>query len=123
MRLSILGAAALVLAASAAWAADDPLSNSYGNTLVVIDKGGMESHTHYNADHTFNGIVPSMNYKYQGTWAIDATGHVCRTFDPPVMGRSNPDCDSDPLGGTQHAVGDKWTSPDGSTVSLVAGQN
>jgi hypothetical protein len=119
MRLVFLGAAALVFAATAALGADDPMASLYGNTLVVVGSTGMESHTVYNADHTFSGIVPSMSYKYQGTWAIDDKGQLCRTFNPPVPGRTNPDCD--PMDPTPRAVGDKWTAPDGSTITLTKG--
>src|SRR5436190_15740574 len=42
----------------------DPMTATYGNTLIV--KGsGPESHTHYNADHTFDGIAPDYNYPYK----------------------------------------------------------
>ncbi|MEJ0042557.1 MAG: hypothetical protein WDM81_10220 [Rhizomicrobium sp.] len=122
MRLVLTSAAVLAFISSAASADDtaDPMASSYGNTLVVVDKGGMESHTHYNADHTFDGVVPSMSYKYKGTWEIK-DGQLCRTFDPPVPGRSNPDCD--PVDPTVRAVGDKWTAPDGAAITLTAGQN
>ncbi len=58
-----------------------------------------------------------MGYKYQGTWALDDKGQLCRTFNPPVPGRTNPDCDAL----TPHAVGDKWTMPDGGTVTITQG--
>jgi hypothetical protein len=98
-------------------AADDPMATAYGNTIVTVSANGMEAHTQYNADHTFSGIVPSMSYQYKGTWSIDDKGQLCRVFDPPVPGRSNPDCD---MPGT-HAVGDKWTTADGGTATLVQG--
>jgi hypothetical protein len=119
MRLFLLGAAALIALSSAAQAADDAMANIYGNTLVSVSGGGMEAHTYYNADHTFTGKVPAMGFEYKGNWAIDDKGQLCRTFDPPVPGRSNPDCD--PL--EAHAVGDKWSTPDGGTVALTAGVN
>ena len=121
MKRILLGLAAVALSASAALAQGDPMANMYGNTLVVVSGGGMESHTMYNADHTFAGIVPSMGYKYQGTWAIDEKGQLCRTFNPPVPGRNNPDCD--PADATVRAVGDKWPSGDGGTVTLTQGDS
>jgi hypothetical protein len=114
-----MAAAAFALCTGAAMAGDDPMANSYGNTMVVVDKNGMESHTHYLADHTFSGVVPSMGYQYKGTWSIDDKGQLCHVFDPPVPGRTNPDCN--PL--ETHAVGDNWTSPDGGKSSLVQGVN
>ena len=119
MRRIAIGLGALALCAGAAFAGDDPMANLVGNTIVYVDKGGMESHTHYNADHTFDGAVPSMGYKYKGTWALDANGQLCRTFDPPVPGRTNPDC----APATPHAVGDSWTDADGGKGSLVSGVN
>jgi hypothetical protein len=96
----------------------DPMAATYGNTLIVKG-GGPESHTHYNADHTFDGIAPEYNYPYKGTWEITADGRLCRTFNPSVPTVSNPDCDAAPL--AAHAVGDSWTDAKGSTVTLVAG--
>jgi hypothetical protein len=119
MRLFLLGAAALFVASTAALADDDLMSNTYGNTLVSVSAGGMESHTYYNADHTFSGKVPAMGFEYKGTWAIDDKGELCRTFDPPVPGRTNPDCDTF----QSHAVGDKWTATDGGSITLVQGVN
>lgn len=119
MRLFLCGAVALIAVSSAASAGDDVMANTYGNTLVSVSAGGMESHTYYNADHTFSGKVPAMGFDYKGTWAIDDKGQLCRTFDPPVPGRTNPDCG--PL--DNHAVGDKWTAADGATITLVQGVN
>lgn len=96
----------------------DPMAATYGNTLIVKG-GGPESHTHYNADHTFDGIAPEYNYPYKGTWEIMADGRLCRTFNPSVPTVSNPDCDAAPL--AAHAVGDSWTDAKGSTVTLVTG--
>jgi hypothetical protein len=122
MRWVLLGAAALACVSGAAVADDaaDPMAAAYGNTMVFVDKGGMESHTYYNADHSFTGVVPSMSYKYAGTWEIK-DGKLCRTFNPEVPGRANPDCDPDAQ--AVHAVGDSWDAPDGGKVSLTAGQN
>ncbi|MGZ5923931.1 MAG: hypothetical protein ACXWK2_05090 [Rhizomicrobium sp.] len=119
MRLFLLSAAALLAFSSAASATDDLMANTYGNTLVSVSTGGMEAHTYYNADHTFSGKVPAMGFGYKGTWALDDKGQLCRTFDPPVPGRTNPDCDTLET----HAVGDKWTAADGGTDTLVQGVN
>ncbi|HXC53687.1 MAG TPA: hypothetical protein VNU97_00170 [Rhizomicrobium sp.] len=117
MRLILWGAAALALVSTAAVAADDPMANLYGNTVVVVDGKGLESHTNYNADHTFSGVAPAYSYHYKGTWEMTADGKLCRTFDPPVPGITNPDC----AAATSHAVGDKWSGPDGSSGTLVQG--
>ncbi|MBV9043619.1 MAG: hypothetical protein JO167_06260 [Alphaproteobacteria bacterium] len=124
MRKWICAAGALALCSGVAMAADGyggepPASNAFvGNTVVFVDKGGMESHTHYKADGTFDGTVPSMSYNYKGTWEMK-DGALCRTFDPAVPGRTNPDCD--PADPSSHAVGDSWATPDGGKITLSAG--
>ncbi len=117
MRLVLLSAALLALGCSAVAAADDPMANFYGNTLIVIDGKGLESHTVYTADHNFTGVAPAYSYHYQGTWEVSADGRLCRTFNPAPPGITNPDCA--PL--EAHAVGDKWTTPDGGSITLVQG--
>ncbi|HEY0105865.1 MAG TPA: hypothetical protein VGB91_07250 [Rhizomicrobium sp.] len=123
MRRILSGAAVLLALSGPALAADDaatatdPMSPLYGNTLVIIDAKGLESHTVYNADHTFTGVVPAFSYKYQGTWEITTDGQICSTFVPPPPGVTNPRCS--PMG--IHAVGDSWSTPDGGKGSLVAG--
>ena|ERR1700709_1844339 len=117
MRLVLTSAVALALGICGALAADDPMAGTYGNTLVVIDGKGLESHTVYTADHNFTGVAPAYSYHYQGTWEVTADGKLCRTFNPAPPGITNPDCTSV----TVHAVGDKWSLPDGGTATLVQG--
>ena len=119
---SVLIAAALVLSASmlstGAAYADDVMASAYGNTTLVT--GGMfETHTHYNADHTFTMTIPARNAELKGAWALDGA-NVCRTFEAPPPGLINPLCT--PV--AAHKVGDTWTvqTPGGPrTVTLVAG--
>jgi hypothetical protein len=120
MRAFIIGVAlALVPAgfAAAEDAASPAMTALFGNTVVVVDAKGIESHTHYTADGKFEGVAPAYDYHYQGTWTIDANGQLCRNFDPVPPGVTNPDCA--PL--TQHAVGESWTDADGAKGQLVAG--
>jgi hypothetical protein len=125
MRAMLLGAAALAVLASMSaaaladdTAASDPMAGYYGNTVVVVDAKGLESHTYYSADHTFTGVAPAYSYKYQGTWEMQGD-QLCRTFNPEPPGITNPNCDAF----APHAVGDTWTSADGAKGSLVAGVN
>jgi hypothetical protein len=123
MRAMLLGAAALVLSAVTPALADDttaadPMATYYGNTVVVVDAKGLESHTYYAADHTFTGVAPAYSYKYQGTWELK-DGQICSTFNPVPPGITNPSCN--PF--VPRAVGDSWTSADGGKGSLVAGVN
>ncbi len=121
MKRLAIGLSILLAATAAAWADDtaDPMANFYGNTVVVVDANGVESHTHYNADHTFDGVAPAFNYRYKGTWEITADGQLCHTFDPPLPGKTNPQCN--PIAPV--AVGGNWTSADGGHGSLVQGLN
>jgi hypothetical protein len=120
--LSFVVPAALALSLSAPALADDPeamMANVIGNTIVVVNTNGLESHTHYRADHTFDGVVPAMDYHYKGTWAVTPEGQLCSTFDPAPPGIVNPRCN--PMGMLH--VGDTWTSADGGKGQLVEGIN
>jgi hypothetical protein len=115
VRLVLISAAfASGLMASVALADDDVMAGFYGNTSIAT--GGMaDTHTNYSADHTFVMKVPSFGVSFKGTWAVNA-GTLCRTFDSPPPGVTNPLC-------TQieaHKVGDTWTT-DGRTITLVKG--
>jgi hypothetical protein len=114
-------AALLLLCAGPALAADDVMANAYGNT-VVSTGGPIESHTHYRADHTFDMTASAggQTFSGKGTWAIDGTGQLCRTFETPPPGTPNPLC----LPIAAHKVGDSWTVSFGGqtrTATLVAG--
>jgi len=105
MRLFLLGTIALIATANAAMAGDDVMTNTYGNTLVSVSSGGMESHTYYNADHTFSGKVPALGFEYKGTWTIDDKGQLCRIYEAPPPGMPNPLC----IPAASHKVGESWT--------------
>ncbi|MGN6149870.1 MAG: hypothetical protein ACTHPD_15130 [Rhizomicrobium sp.] len=114
MRGIAMGISLAFLSATAAFAADDVMAGFYGNT--VISKGGMaEAHSYYNADHTFTMKAPSFNMEWKGTWKTEG-GQLCRTYDKPPPGVSNPFCT--PV--EAHKVGDTWTVS-GRTVTLVQG--
>ncbi|HEX2591536.1 MAG TPA: hypothetical protein VHL34_08565 [Rhizomicrobium sp.] len=118
---SLLIVSAVLLAAAPAFAADDIMASTYGNT--VIGKSGMgEVHTHYKADHTVtaDATSPMGSMTLTGTWKIDDKGQLCRDYSnaPPMM--PNPIC----IPWTAHKVGDTWkVTRDGRTsdLSLVAG--
>jgi hypothetical protein len=116
MRAFILGAAALLASTSLAFA-DDIMTGLYGNT--IISKGSMgEVHVHYKADHTFDGTASSMmgSMDLKGTWAFDDKGQLCRTYDTPPPGVTNPLCTP----WAAHKVGDNWTMSD-RMITLVQG--
>jgi len=117
----ILAASAALLLSTAAYAGDDPMASTYGNT--VIGKSGMgESHTHYNADHTVTADVSSMmgSMTLKGTWSIDDKGQLCRNYSNAPSMMPNPIC----VPWAPHKVGDSWqVTFNGRTsdLSLVAG--
>ena len=122
MRKILIAAAALLLCAAPAVAADDVMAGFYGNT--TISTGGMaEIHTQYKADHTFAFTASAMliHLSGKGTWKIDSNGQLCRDIENPPAGVPNPSCG--PI--AAHRVGDTWTvtGKDGSvrTVTLKAG--
>jgi hypothetical protein len=105
----------LIVAATPSFAADGMMSGYYGNTVVGKSARG-EMHIQYSADHTykttFNGRPSS------GTWAINGD-QVCLTqTDPKPSMAIPPRC----YAMAAHKVGDSWTTPQGMTMSLVAGQ-
>ena len=103
----LIAASVAALCATQAFAGDDVMANTYGNTIVST--GGMsEVHTHYRADHSFDmvGSMMGMSKTFKGSWALDGKGNLCRTFDgetPPNT--ANPLCT--PV--AAHKVGDTWT--------------
>jgi hypothetical protein len=113
MRAFILAASLVALSASAALA-NDMMAPFYGNT--VIAKGGMaDTHSYYNADHSFTMKAPAFGMEWKGTWKVDGT-QLCRTFEKTPPGVRNPLCT--PL--VAHKVGDTWTT-ERRTVTLVQG--
>ncbi|HWD49527.1 MAG TPA: hypothetical protein VG309_06340 [Rhizomicrobium sp.] len=114
MRSILLAASLIALSASTAFAADDVMANYYGNT--VIASGGMvDTHSYYNADHTFTVKAPAVGMEFKGTWKIEG-GNLCRTYDSPPPGISNPLCTP----AEAHKVGDTWTmSANGKSRTLT----
>ncbi|HUO93372.1 MAG TPA: hypothetical protein VMU22_10645 [Rhizomicrobium sp.] len=114
IRVLVLGGAICAGIAGFAYAEDDVMAGFYGNTAVAT--GGMaETHTSYSADHSFVMKVPSYGVQFKGTWTLNGT-QLCRTFDSPPPGVSNPLCT--PI--EAHKVGDTWKAGE-RTVTLVKG--
>jgi len=114
IRKLALSAALASAFAFPAFADDDVMAGFYGNTSIAT--GGMaDTHTNYNADHTFVMHVPSFGVDFKGTWAVNAAT-LCRTFETPPPGVTNPLCT--PI--EAHKVGDTWSAA-GRTITLVKG--
>src|SRR5437763_12078978 len=105
MRKFLLGAALVLTVPALALAAEDPMANLYGNTVISKGASG-ESRTHYKKDGTLDatlsGVMGSVNLA--GTWKLSEKGELCRTYtNPPAMlPIPNPLCT--PV--TPHKVGD-----------------
>lgn len=129
MRYSTLVlAGGFVFAASAALA-DDPMANTYANTVTTKSaKSGQSGTLYFNADGSYTGRATGADGKpiqYPGTWLLrDAGKTICLTPTSPPNAPNPPPTSCSPL--TTHAVGDSWsvTNDQGETfaVSLTAGR-
>lgn len=114
MRFRTMTAAALMAGATAVGAgaalADDPMANTYGNTVVTTDAAtGMTSKLMFNADHSYTAEAMGKDGKsvsYGGSWALRDDGKtICLTPKAPE-GAAAPPASCSPL--EKHAVGDSW---------------
>lgn len=129
MRFSMLAlAGAFTLAATVALA-DDPMSNTYANTVTTkSSKTGQSGILLFNADgsYTANATGPDGKpFTYPGKWELkDNGGTICLTPQLPPNTPNAPGTSCSPL--VKHAVGDSWsvTNDQGETfaVSLTAGR-
>jgi hypothetical protein len=121
-------AGAFLLAAGSVALADDPMANTYGNTVVTKSaKTGATGMLYFDQDMTYTAKATGANgqpVSYGGTWSLKDGGNtICLTPKlPPNTPGSAPSCT--PL--QKHAVGDSWsvTNDQGETfdVSLTAGR-
>jgi hypothetical protein len=103
MNLRILALASVaILVTSAAWA-DDPMSNTYGNTITT---GSLM----FNQDMTYTAKATGSDGKpvsYGGAWALKDNGAtICLTPNLPA-GSPGAGTSCSPL--QKHNVGDTWT--------------
>jgi hypothetical protein len=127
MRFSMLAlAGAFALVATTALA-DDPMSNTYGNTITTKSAKSGTGTLLFDADGTYSATATGADGKpvsYKGAWTLkDAGATICLAPQlPPNTPGAAPSCS--PL--VKHAVGDSWsvTNDQGETfqVSLTAGR-
>src|SRR5579871_3452871 len=122
MRAIVIAVAIMAGAANAAMA-DDLMANYYGNTVVTKSPNG-ESHSHDKKDGTMDAVLsgPMGSVTLTGTWRVDASGELCRTYAnvPAMLPIQNPLCTP----WATHKVGDTWTITIGGqsrSASLVQG--
>jgi hypothetical protein len=127
MRYSIMVlACAGTLFATAAYA-DDPMANTYGNTVTTkSQKTGATGHLMFAQDGTYTANATGADGKpvsYTGEWTLkDGGTTICLAPKlPPNTPGAAPSCS--PL--QKHAVGDSWTvtndQGEAFDVSLAAG--
>jgi hypothetical protein len=129
MRFSTLAlAGAFVLAAGAAQA-DDPMANTYANTVnTTSSKTNLPAVLLFNADGTYSAKGKDARgnpVQYPGKWVLkDGGATICLTPQVPPNTPNPPGESCSPL--VKHAVGDSWNVTDdhGETfaVSLTAGR-
>ena len=128
MRISTIAlACAAALFATAAYA-DDPMANTYGNTVMTkSEKTGAAAKLMFNADGTYTASATDASgqpVSYGGAWTLkDSGASICLTPKLPAgTPGSAPSCS--PL--VKHAVGESWTTTNdqGETfdVSIAAGR-
>jgi len=124
---TIMLAGAFALATTAAYA-DDPMSNTYGNTVMTKShKTGAAGTLYFDQNMTYTAKAMDANgqpVSYGGAWMLKDGGNtICLTPNlPPNSPGAGTSCS--PL--VKHAVGDSWTTTNdqGETfdVSLSAGR-
>ena len=121
-------AGAMVLFAGAALA-DDPMANTYANTVTTKNTAtGATAVLLFNADNTYSGSTTGADGKpvqYTGGWSLKDGGKtICLTTNAPPNAPNAPKPSCSPL--VSHNVGDNWTvTTDGNDtfqVSLTAGR-
>jgi len=120
-------AGAVVLFAGAAFA-DDPMANTYANTVVTKDRGtGQSSTLLFNQDMSYTGKTTGPNgpVTYSGTWSLrDGGKTICLAPTVPAGTANPPTPNCSPL--AAHNVGDSWTVTNDQNqsfdVSITAGR-
>jgi hypothetical protein len=124
-------AGAMALFAGAAFA-DDPMANTYANTVMTVNKAtGAKGTLLFNQDGTYTGKTTDAKgapVSYPGHWTLkDSGATICLTIDAPPNAPANPQMPKPSCSPLQkHAVGDSWTvtNDQGETydISLAAGR-
>ena len=125
MRIAMLALAGAFLLASTAAYADDPMANTYGNTVTTKNaKTGATGTLLFNADGSYTANATGADGKplsYPGKWVTKDNGAtLCLTPSIP----NGPPESCSPL--STHAVGEHWTvtnsAGDSFDVVITAGR-
>lgn len=104
--------ASVLLFASSALAADDPLAARYGNTMLSWDRDGTVSRLVLRPDHSFD--VKRGSIETSGTWALKG-GKLCLSYRALFISKDT--C----VSAAPHALGDVW-GRDTRRVTLIKGR-
>ena len=124
--LSLAGAIALFATAALA---DDPMANTYANTITTKNTANGQSATLlFNADNTYTGMTTGADgkpVKYTGGWQLKDNGStICLTVNLPADTPNAPKPSCSAI--VSHNVGDSWTVTTDQNetyqVSLTAGR-
>ncbi len=112
MRISLLPLACAFALYAGGALADDPMANTYGNTVVTKNaKTGAEGQLLFNADGTYTakGTDPKgQPVQYPGKWALKDNGAtLCLTPQLPPNTPNAPGTSCSPV--ASHPVGEHWT--------------
>jgi hypothetical protein len=126
MKLGMLALAGAAMIYAGAALADDPMANTYANSVVTKDKStGQTSTLLFNQDMSFTGKTTDAKGQpvtYAGTWSLkDGDKTICLA---PAGGSAPLPPSCSPL--ETHNVGDSWTitNDKGQTfdVTITAGR-
>jgi hypothetical protein len=127
IRIALLAGAAALFATSAL--ADDPMANTYANTVQAKDKTtGATNLLYYNQDSSFTAkgtTADGKSYSYSGSWSLrDGGKTLCLAPVAPQGGGTAPAPSCSPL--APHQVGDTWTITNDQhqtfDISIIAGR-
>lgn len=111
MRFAVLALAGGVLLAAGAAYADDPMANTYANTITTKNKATGDTATLlFNADgsYTASGMQNGKAAQYPGKWTLKDDGKtICLAPQLPPNTPNPPPASCSPL--QAHNVGDSWT--------------
>lgn len=124
MKRILAGIAVAAMSASLAFAADDPMTSRYGNTIVVKAPGGAEiGRVYYDADHKVVRKTAD-GKEAKGTWSMEGANLCFNQVEPaPASAGEGKQCQ--PFPGPKN-IGDTWevTLPGGvkGTATLQKGR-
>lgn len=129
MKLRVLALAGAAVLFAGAALADDPMANTYGNTVMTKDHAtGQSAMLMFNQDMSYSAKGMGANGQpvgYGGTWSLKDGGKtICLAPNVPAGTPNAPMPSCSPL--AAHNVGDSWTVTNDQNqtfdVSITAGR-